>query len=217
MKSDQQIQTDVMDELKWDPILDSAEIGVAVKNGVVTLSGQVSSYAKKIAAENAVKRVRDVKGLAEEISVKLPIDGRRTDAEIAAAALNALKWNSNVPDDKITLKVENGWLTLEGQLDWQFQKDAAALAVDGIIGVKGVSCLITIKPKIEIPVVRDNIKKALERSADIEADRIIIETQGNKVTLRGKARSWSERNEVERAAWCAPGVMAVEDELVIAP
>ncbi len=144
-------------------------------------------------------------------------DGQRTDTEIAEAAVNALKWNSSVPDDKIKLSVENGWLTLEGQLDWQFQKDAATLVVDDIVGVKGVTNLINIKPRVNIPVVRDTIKKALERSADIEADRIIIETHGNKVTLRGKARSWSERNEVERAAWCAPGVMAVEDELVIAP
>ncbi len=217
MKPDKELQENVIDELKWDPKINSAEIGVAVKNGIVTLSGSVDSYAKKLATENAVKRVKDVKGIAEEITVKLLPDGRRTDAEIGEAAVNALKWNNGVPDDKIKVTVENGWLNLEGQLDWQFQKDAATLAVDDIIGVKGVTNLITIKPRVNIPVIRDSIKKALERSADIEADRIIIETQGNKITLRGKARSWSERNEVERAAWCAPGVMEVEDNLVIAP
>ena len=217
MKTDAQLQEDVIEELKWDPKLNAAEIGVAVKNGIVILSGHVDNYTKKLAAEEAVKRMKDVKGIAEEITVQLSFDGKRTDEELAQAAVNALKWNNAVPDQNIKVEVEKGWLTLEGHLDWQFQKDAATNAVKDIIGLKGVTNLLTIKPKINIPVVRDTIKKALERSADIESDRIVIETQGNKITLRGKARSWSERNEVERAAWCAPGVMEVEDELVIAP
>lgn len=207
---------DVIEELKWDPVLDSSEIGVSVKNGIVTLSGVVNNYTRKLAAENAAKRVKDVKGIAEEITVKLSIDGRRTDTEIAEAVVNKLKWNSNVPDQKITIKVENGWVTLEGQLDWEFQKEAATNEVQNIIGVKGVTNLINIKPVINVPVVRDTIKRALERSADIEADRINIETKGNKIILKGKARSWNEKREVERAAWSAPGVMEVEDDLIIA-
>ncbi len=217
MKPDKELLEDVIDELKWDPILHATEIGVTVKNGIITLSGQVNSYSKKLAAENAVKRVKDVRGLAEEINVKLSIAGQRTDAEIAQAAVSALKWNDSVPDDKIKVKVENGWVTLEGESEWQFEKDAAGSVVECLTGVKGMTNLVSIKPRINIPVIRESIKRALERSADVEAARITIETQGNKIILKGKARSWSERNQVERTAWSAAGVMAVEDELVIAP
>lgn len=216
MKTDKQLQTDVMEELQWDPKLNASEIGVSVKNGIVTLSGHVDNYGKKIAAEDAAKRVKDVRGIVEEITVQLSRDGKRTDQELAQAAVNALRWNSAVPDQNITVEVENGWLSLDGHLDWQFQKEAATNAVKDIIGLKGISNLINIKPRVNIPVVRDTIKKALERSADVEADRILIETSGNKVILRGKARSWVEKNEVERAAWSAPGVMEVEDALVLA-
>ncbi len=216
MKTDQQLQSDVLDELRWDPRLNSPEIGVAVKNGIVTLSGHVDNYTKKLAAEEAAKRVKDVKGIVEEIMVQLQHDGKRTDQELAQAAVNAIRWNNAVPNQNIKVEVEKGWLSLEGQLDWQFQKEAALNAVKDIVGLKGVSNMISIKPRVNIPVVRETIKKALERSADIESDRIIIETSGNKVILRGKARSWSEKNEVEHAAWSAPGVMEVEDDLIIA-
>ena len=216
MKTDQQLQTDVLDELKWDPRLNSPEIGVAVKNGIVTLSGHVDSYTKKLAAEESAKRVKDVKGIVEEIKVNLSLDGKRTDQELAQNAINALKWNNSVPDQNIKVEVENGWLTLDGHADWQFQKDAAKNAVKDIIGLKGVINQINIAPRVNIPVVRDTIKKALERSADVEADKIVIETSGNKVILHGKARSWNEKNEVEHAAWSAPGVMEVVDDLVIA-
>ena len=216
MKTDKQLQSDVMEELQWDPKLNASEIGVAVKNGIITLNGHVDNYGKKIAAEEAAKRVKDVRGIVEEITVQLSHDGKRTDQELAQAAVNALRWNSAIPDQNITVEVENGWLSLDGHLDWQFQKEAATNAVKDIIGLKGISNLINIKPRVNIPVVRDTIKKALERSADVEADRILIETSGNKVILRGKARSWVEKNEVERAAWSAPGVMEVEDALVLA-
>ncbi len=215
MKTDKQLQADVMDELSWDPKLNSAEIGIAVKNGIVTLSGHVDNYTKKLAAEDAAKRVKDVKGIVEEITVELSLEGKHTDQELAQAAINALRWNNAVPDQNIKVEVEKGWLALEGHLDWQFQKDAAFNAVKDISGLKGVTNLLNIRPRINVPVVRDTIKKALERSADVEADRILIETYGNKVVLRGKARSWNEKIEVERAAWSAPGVMEVEDDLVL--
>ena len=216
MKTDTQLQKDVMDELQWDPRFNASEIGVAVKNGIVTLSGHVDNYTKKLAAEEAAKRVKGVKALVEEITVQLSHDGKLSDQELAQAAINLLKWNNAVPDQNIKVEVEDGWLTLEGHVDWQFQKDAAKSAVKDITGLKGVVNLLNIKPRINIPVVRDTIKEALERSADVEADRIQIETSGNKVTLRGKARTWNEKFEVERAAWSAPGVMEVEDEMILA-
>jgi len=215
MKNDQQLQQDVMDELKWDPILTASEIGVSVKNGVVTLSGYVNSYSKKIAAENAAKRVKGVSAIAEDINVRLGLDDERTDTEIAEAALDALKWNVNVPDNKIKIKVENGWVMLEGDADWQYQKDAAANAVRDIAGVKGISNLIMLSPKADVSVVEKNIRRALQRSADIEANNIDIRTVGNKVIIKGKARSWAERREIERAAWSSPGVTEIEDDLLI--
>ena len=217
MKTDLQIQQDVMDELSWDPILTASEIGVTVKNGVVTLTGYVNNYSKKLAAENAAKRVKDVKAVAMDIEIKLPSDGKRTDADIAAAVLNALKWSSFVPDDRVKPEVENGWITLEGEVEWQYQKESAANAVRDLIGVRGISNLIRVKPSVSPVLVKDVIKKALERSAVIEAAGINVVTEGGNIVLKGKVRSWGERGEVERAAWATPGVIDVKDELVIAP
>ena len=216
MKTDHQLQNDVMEELRWDPMLNASEIGVAVKNGVVTLSGYVDSYSKKLAAEKAAKRVKGVSAVAEDIEVRVGDDGQRNDTELAAAVLEALKWNTDVPHDRLKIKVENGWVTLEGTADWQYQKDAATRAVNNIIGIKGVSNLTSITPRVNTFIVEINIRKALQRSADVEAQNIAVEARGNKVILKGKARSWTERKEVERAAWSSPGVVEVEDELVIA-
>ena len=216
MKTDAQLQADVIDELQWDPRFNAAEIGVAVKNGIVTLTGHVDSFTEKLAVEDATKRVKDVKGIVEDISVNLPANGKRSDQDIAQAALSALRWNNAVPDKDITVKVEDGWLTLQGRVDWQFQKDAAKNAVKDITGLHGVINQLSVKPTVSAPVVKDAIKKALERSADVEAGRVNVETSGNKVILRGKARTWAERTEIERAAWSAPGVVVVEDDLVIA-
>ncbi len=215
MKTDEKLQQDVMDELKWDPMLTANEIGVAVKSGVVTLSGYVNSYAKKIAAENAAKRVKGVSALAEQIEVRLGTEGQRTDTQIAEAALNALKWNTNVADEHVKLKVENGRMTLEGSVDWQFQKDAVVNAVKDITGVKSINNFITIKPRVSITEVEKNIRRALQRSAEVEADNIDIRASGSKVILKGKARSWAERQEIERAAWSSPGVAEVEDDVQI--
>lgn len=215
MKNDQQLQQDVMDELKWDPILNASEIGVSVKHGVVTLNGYVNSYSKKIAAENAAKRVKGVSAVAEDIEVRLGLTNERNDTQIAEAALDALKWNSNIPHEQIQIKVENGWITLEGEAEWQYQKDAAANAVRDITGVRGISNLIMLTPKIDATVIEKNIRRALQRSADIEANNIDIKTIGNKVILKGKARSWAERNEIERATWSSPGVTEIEDDLLI--
>jgi osmotically-inducible protein OsmY len=215
MKTDQQLQQDVMDELKWDPLLTASEIGVSVKNCVVTLSGYVNSYSKKLAAENAAKRVKGVRAVAEDIEIRLGMDGRRNDTEIAQAALNALKWNTNVPDERIKLKVENGWVNLEGDVDWQFQKSTAENAISNISGVRGIRNLITITPKVNISGVENRIKNALQRSAAIEAGNIAVRAEGNKVILKGKVRSWAERREVERAVWSTPGVAEVEDDLLI--
>lgn len=215
MKTDQQLQKDVMEELTWDPSLNSSEIGVSVKSGVVTLSGYVNSYWKKRAAEKAVKRVKGVQAVAEDIEVRLGSQGERTDSEIARAALDALKWNASVPDDRLKIKVEDGWITLEGTVDWKYQKDAASNAVRDLTGVRGITNLIFLAPIISPTEVAKKIKTALFRSAAVEANNIAVETEGHKVILKGRVRSWAERQEVERAAWSAPGVTELEDDLLV--
>lgn len=217
MKTDIEIQKNVIDELQWDPVLQSAQIGVTVKDGIATLMGYVANFSQQQAAENAAKRVKDVRAVAMDLVIKLPHDQQRTDTDLAAAALNALKWSSFVPEDMIMLKVDNGWITMEGEVEWQFQKESAYHAVRDLIGVYGVINRIKVRPKITPVIVKDVIKKALERSADVEASGINIMTDGGRITLKGKVRSWSERNEVERAVWATPGVIDVKDELIIAP
>ncbi|GAA3918180.1 BON domain-containing protein [Chitinophaga oryziterrae] len=217
MKSDLQLQQDVMDELLWEPALEAAEIGVSVKEGVVTLSGNVNSYSKKLAAEKAAKRVKDVNAVAVDIHIKLSSEEKRTDEDIAKAAMDALLWNTFVPAGHVKVQVDNGWITLDGELEWQYQKDAAVNAVKDLQGVRGVSNLVQLRPGPTGVIVKDHIKKALERIADVEADRIDIITEGRSITVKGKVRSWSERSEVERAVWATPGVWSVKDELVIAP
>jgi osmotically-inducible protein OsmY len=215
MKTDLEIQQIVMDELKWEPILNPSEIGVAVHNGVVTLSGNVDNYAKKMAAENAAWRVKGVQAVAEELEVRFLESEKLPDNEIAENIVRTLKWHTTIPDEQLKVKVTEGWVYLEGEVDWNFQKESAFNAIRVLTGVKGISNLIIVKPRVNIGVIKDNIRKALERNADFEASNIKVETLGNKVILKGKTRSWIERNSVERAAWSVPGVMAVEDLLVI--
>lgn len=215
MKTDNQIQKDVMDELKWEPILNSSEIGVAVKNGIITLSGIVDTYSKKLAAEKAAKRVTGVKAVAEDIQVGVTPAYRRTDTEIAEAVFNALKWHTSVQQDKIKIKVEDGIVKLEGEVEWEYQRVAAKTAIQNLAGVRSVVNLITIQSKIEPSEIEKKITAAFHRSATVDAHKITAEVTGSKVILRGKVRSFTEKDDAEYAAWSAPGVLSVESKLEV--
>ena len=216
MKTDTQLQRDVLDELRWDPITRDEEIGVAGKDGAITVSGQVSTFAKRYAVIRAAERVAGVIAVADDIAVKLPSDLSRSDIDIAHQVVQALHWDVEVPTDKVKAKVTDGWITLEGAVEWQFERSAAERAVRYLTGVRGVTNLISVQPKKTSPVeVNKKIKEALRRSAEQDADRIVVEAADGNVTLKGRVRSWAERQDAERAAWSAPGVRAVKDELHI--
>ncbi len=215
LKINSQLQRDVTDELRWDPRVGTAEIGVAVRDGVITLSGEVDSYARKYAAVKAAERVVGVRAIAEELTVKLPTSSTRNDTELAHAIVETFAWDVLVPDEKITVRVQHGWVTLEGILEWQYQSNAAERAVRNLIGVRGVTNLLALKQHVSVADVKERIESALKRHAVLDSKQINVEALNGCVTLRGKVNSWNEKQQAEFAAWSAPGVITVDDELLI--
>jgi osmotically-inducible protein OsmY len=217
MISDNQLQRDVQDELRDEPSVDASQIGVAARGGIVTLTGSVPSYAEKLAAEEATKRVYGVSGVADEIQVRLGDGSVRDDTDIAKAALQALRWNTLVPDEQIQVTVDKGWVTLEGALDWQYQRAAAESAVRALTGVKGVINSVRIKPRalVKPADVKQKIFEAFRRNAELEARRIGVDAREGKVVLHGNVHDWAEAAEAQRAAWSVPGVAEVENRLFV--
>lgn len=210
-KSDTQLQRDVLAELKWEPSVNAAEIGVEVKDGIVTLAGHVNTYAQKWDAERATQRVAGVKALAVEMDVKIEGMNNRTDADIARSAENVLQWTTYLTKDAVKIKVEKGWVTLTGEVEWQYQRQAATAAIRYLMGVTGVSDQISIKSKVSAPVVKADIEAALKRRAQQDAHEISVSVNGADVTLTGKVHSWSERELAHNTAWGTPGVRSVVD------
>lgn len=213
MKKDIEIQEDVISQLKWEPFLKASDIGVVVKNGIVTLSGTVANYSQKLAAERAAKKVTGVRGIAEDIQIGVSPVFRKNDTEIAESVLNALKWHSAVPEEKVKVKVEDGIVTLEGEVEWEYQRSSAKDSVDHLLGVRNVVNNISVKPKVSVADIKNKISAAFHRTATIDADRISVEVVGNKVILEGKVRSYAEKEDAMDAAWAAPGITTVENNL----
>jgi osmotically-inducible protein OsmY len=215
MKTDSQLQKDVGEELKWEPQVTASQIGVQVKDGVVTLSGEVSSFAEKWNAERAAQRVSGVNALAVDLTVKISGLGARTDADIARSAENVLEWSTSVPDGAIKVMVEKGYITLTGDVDWQYQRLAAASSIRFLSGVTGVSDQIAIKPALKVSAVKSDIDNALKRAAIADAKKIHVEIHGADVTLTGKVQNWAERDTATTSAWGTPGVRSVIDKMTI--
>lgn len=217
MRSDSDIKQDVEFELRWTPNFDPTDIGVAVKNGVVTLTGFVRSYLEKFEAEKAVKRVSGVVGVANDLEVRIPSGEERPDPEIARDAVAAIKNWLPLSWESIKVIVNSAWVKLEGTVEWNYQRESAEKAVRQVRGVKGVTNLITLKPQVAPSEIKQKIEQAFRRSAEVDANRITVEANGSEIILKGTVRSWAERQEAERAAWAAPGVTKVENRIVISP
>lgn len=216
MKSNQDLQKEIQEALKWEPLLHAAEIGVIVKDGVVTLTGTVDSYAKKLEAENATKKVAGVQALVEKIEIKhVNSSSKLDDSEIAHNITQALKWNLEVPKEKVRVKVENGWITLEGELQWKYQSDCVISSIKNLLGVTGISNKIKIKPSTEEVIELQNIVEALRRNWSIDDRNIEVSLKNHNVIISGKVNSWYEKNEAERIAWNAPGVWNVINKLEV--
>jgi osmotically-inducible protein OsmY len=215
MKTDLEIQKNVQEELKWEPSINASEIGVAVSNGIVTLTGYVDTFSKRKIAKNAAQRVVGVKAVAEDIVVKLLSSSKKTDTDIAQAVVNALKWHASVQENRIKVTVESGWVTLEGTVNWAFEKEATKLAIENLMGVIGVSNLITIEPKVSTTDVKAKIRSAFQRNSSIDANNIIVETIGSSVILTGIVRSFAEKQDAEDAAYKAIGITDVDNQLEV--
>jgi osmotically-inducible protein OsmY len=215
MKSDTELQRDVAAELNWDPSIRNEDIAVAVKEGAVTLAGSIDSYAQWYAAERAVERVKGIRAIVNDLKVKLPGGKERSDSDIAHAAINAFKWDIEVPDEQIRVKVANGWITLQGEVEWQYQRSAAERAVRSLIGVRGVSNAVSLRATPAPRDIKQRIRDMLMRQARFDAENVTVEVIDHTARLRGTVRSFAEKRDAERAAWQTPGVTKVEDELLI--
>jgi osmotically-inducible protein OsmY len=214
---DTELRRRVLEELDWEPSVDASAIGIAAKDGIVTLTGTVVNYAQKKNAERAAKRVAGVKAVAEDLVIKLPGAAERGDTDIAQSVLSNLRFNVSIPHDRIQVTVENGWVTLDGELEWQFQKTTAENAIKYTMGVKGITNRISVKPRVSVADVKTKIESAFARRAQLDANQIKVESIDNKVVLRGNVRSWQAKEQAEQAAWSAPGVSSVESKVVVAP
>jgi len=217
MKSEKDLHREVLQELEWEPSVNPAHIGVSVKESIVTLSGHVSSYWEKYSAEKAVKRVSGVNAVVNELEVRLPGSSQRTDEDVARTVLKALEDSIAVPHEKIRVTISKGWVTLEGEVEWQYQKVAAESAIRHLTGVMGVTNLISVKPRVSPSDLKSKIEEAFKRNAELDAKRVSIEVDGGKVVLRGTVRSLAEKQAAERAAWAAPGVYSVENLVTVEP
>ena len=214
-KSDAELKTDVLSELKYEPTVNVTDIGVLVKDGTVTLNGFATSYGEKWNAVKAAKRVAGVNAIADDIKVKLPMSWERNDGDIAAAAAHQIEWATTLPKGAAQVTLRDGWITLEGEVEWWYQKNAAENAVQHLTGVKGVTNLMTIKPRLSALELETAIEAAFERNAMVDAEQVHVQTSGNKVTLTGNVRNYAERDEAQRVAWAASGVYSVDNQLTV--